>query len=194
MIEKFRLRFLFHFNWKSKLSTVMKRNDRMKKYFIIVCLISACFGEEITKQNSANDIQIKAENMQYNTSRNQADASGSAILSYIVNNELVTLKADKLHAEFDKSGNLTSAIAEGGVEIDYKDTKLLATKCLHDFNKNVAVCTGEDVRLLQDKNEVHGTQATLDIQTHVFTMQTDSQEQVSCVVYPKQKGGKNKNA
>jgi len=166
----------------------------MKKYFIIVCLISICFCEETTKRNSVNDIEIKAENMQYNTSRNQADASGSAILSYIVNKALVTLKADKLHAEFDESGNLTSAIAEGSVEIDYKDTKLLATKCVHDFNTNVAVCTGEDVQLLQDKNEVHGKEAALDIQAHVFTMQTDPQEQVSCVVYPKQKEEKNKNA
>lgn len=154
----------------------------MKKYFIVICFISVCFCKEAAK--SVSDIQIKAEHMEYNTSHNQADASGSAILSYVVNNGLVTLKADKLHAEFDESGNLISAIAEGSVEIEYKDTKLLAAKCTHNFNTNVAICTGEDVQLLQDKNELHGKEANLDIQAHVFTMQTDPQEQVSCVIYP----------
>lgn len=162
----------------------------MKKYFIMITLLCVCVCGEAPKKDSVNDIQIKADNMQYNTAHNQADASGNAILYYIVNNSLVTLKAYDLHADFDEHGNLTSAIAKGHVEIEYKDTRLLATKCTHNFNENVAVCTGEDVQLLQDKNELHGKEATLDIQTHVFTMQTDPQEQVTCIVYPKKKEDK----
>ncbi len=159
--------------------------------FLIVFLsISVCVCKESAPKNLANDIQIKADNMQYSTSRNHADANGNAILSYIVNDSLVTLKADDLHADFDEHGNLTSAVAEGHVEIEYKDTKLLATKCTHNFNANAAVCTGEDVQLLQNKDELHGRKATLDIQTHVFTMQADPQEQVTCVVYPKKKEDK----
>ncbi len=161
----------------------------MKKYFILALLINVCICEEPAPKNPANDIQIKADNMQYDTSHKHADASGNAKLSYMVKNSLVTLKSNNLHAEFDDKGNLTNAIAEGNVEIEYDATKLYATRCVHNFNTNVAVCTGDDVKLIQEKNEVHGTEATLDIATHVFTMQA-SQDQVTCVVYPKQKEDK----
>lgn len=161
----------------------------VKRYFILALSISICVCEEPAK-DSADDIQIKADNMQYDTSHKHADASGNARLSYMVKKSLVTLKSNNLHAEFDDKGNLTSATAEGDVEIEYDNTKLYATKCVHHFNTNVAVCTGEDVRLIQNKNEVHGTKATLDIPTHVFTMQASQQGQVTCVVYPKQKEDK----
>ena len=105
----------------------------------------------------------------------------------MVKNSLVTLKSNNLHAEFDDKGNLTNTVAEGDVEIEYDTTKLYATKCVHNFGTNVAVCTGDDVTLTQEKNEVHGTEATLDITTHVFTMQAGQEDQVTCVVYPKQK-------
>lgn len=161
----------------------------MKKYLILALSISMCVCEESVK-NSTDDIQIKADNMQYDTSHKYADASGNARLSYMIKNSIVTLKSNHLHAEFDDKGNLTNAIAEGDVEIEYDNTKLYATKCVHTFNTNVAVCTGNDVKLIQEKNEVHGTEATLDIPTHIFTMQASQQEQVTCVVYPKQKEDK----
>lgn len=161
----------------------------VKKYLLLALSISICVCEE-SKKDSAGDIQIKADNMQYDTSHKHADASGNARLSYMVKNSLVTLKSNNLHAEFDDKGNLTNATAEGNVEIEYDNTKLCATKCVHNFNTNIAVCTGDDVKLIQEKNEVHGTEATLDIPTHVFTMQASQQEQVTCVVYPKQKEDK----
>lgn len=151
--------------------------------------INVCVCEEPAK-SPANDIQIKADNMRYDTSHKHADASGNARLSYKVKDSLVTLKSNELHAEFDDKGNLTEAIAEGSVEIEYGETKLYATKCIHHFDTNVAVCTGDDVHLIQEKNEVHGREATLDIGTHVFTMQASQEDQVTCVVYPKQKEDK----
>ncbi len=167
----------------------------MKKYFILALFISVCVCEEpAKKKDAANDIQIKADNMQYDTSHKHADATGNARLSYVVNNALVTLKSNDLHAQFDDHGNLTNATAEGDVEIEYDNTRLYATKCVHDFNTNIAICTGDDVRLIQDKNEVHGKKATLDIPTHVFTMQASQEDQVTCIVYPKQKEDKNKNS
>ncbi len=159
----------------------------VKKYFILALLVGICFGEAPQKKDPANDIKINADNMQYDTSHQQADAKGNVILTYVVKGSMVTLKAENLHAEFDDQGNLTAAEAEGKVEINYAETKLLATKCVHDFNANHAVCTGDDVTLIQEKNEVHGTEATLDIATHVFTMQASQEDQVTCIVYPKKK-------
>lgn len=160
----------------------------MKKLVFVIFFSSSCFCEEITSKNDISDnIQINAENMEYNTSQKEADASGNVILRYFINGEPVILKAKNLHAVFDDAGNLMNAEAKGNVEIDYKATRLQATKCAHDFNQNIAVCTGNDVILLQDKNEVHGKSATLDIKAHVFTMQTDQQEQINCIIYPKHK-------
>lgn len=169
------------------------RKNLMKKYFILALSMSVCVCEEPAKEpvkDPANDIQIKADNMKYDTSHKHADASGNARLSYMVKNSPVTLKSDDLHAEFDDKGNLTAATAEGNVEIEYDNTKLYATKCVHNFETNVAVCTGDDVHLIQEKNEVHGREATLDIGTHVFTMQASQEDQVTCVVYPKEKEDK----
>jgi lipopolysaccharide transport protein LptA len=159
----------------------------VKRYFILALSISVCIAAEPQKKDSANDIKINADNMQYDTSHQHADANGNVILTYLVKGSMVTLKAENLHAEFDDQGNLTTAKAEGKVEIDYAETKLLATQCVHDFNANHAVCTGDDVTLIQEKNEVHGTEATLDIATHVFTMQASQEDQVTCIVYPKKK-------
>lgn len=158
--------------------------ESMKRAFLIIFCMASCFCEEMTSKNDiADNIQINAENMEYNTSQKEADAKGNVILRYIVNDTPVILKADSLHAVFDDHGNLVKAIVEGRVEINYKDTKLHATKCIHNFDQNTALCTGDDVELLQDKNELHGKEATLDIKAHVFTMQTDQQEQVSCLIY-----------
>lgn len=161
----------------------------MKKYFFLVLCISTylCAEAESKDKDIANDIKINADSMQYDTSRQYADAKGNVRLSYVVNGLLVTLKASELHAQFDDQGNLISATAEGQVEIEYNDSKLYATRCAHNFNTNKAICTGEDVKLLQENNELHGKEATLDILTHVFTMQANQQDQVTCVVYPKQK-------
>lgn len=168
----------------------------MKRYFILALFVSVCVCKEPKKvesiKDSASDIQIKADNMQYDTSHQHANANGNVQLSYIVKESFVTLKAHDLHAQFDEQGNLTNAVANGDVEIEYSSTKLYAQRCVHDFNTNQAVCTGEDVILIQDKNEVHGTEATLDIPTHVFTM-ANQQDQVTCVIYPKQKEVEYKN-
>lgn len=159
----------------------------MKKYFILALSVGICFCEAPQKKDSTNDIKINADNMQYDTSHQHADANGNVKLSYVVKGSPVTLKANDLHAVFDEKGNLTNATAQGHVEIDYDGTKLFATECTHDFNANHAVCTGDDVTLIQEKNEVHGTEATLDIATHVFTMQASQEDQVTCIVYPKKK-------
>ncbi len=159
----------------------------MKKYFILALFVGICFGEAPQKKDSTNDIKINADQMQYDTSHQHADASGNVKVSYVVKGSPVTLKTNDLHTVFDEKGNLTNATAQGQVEIDYDGTKLYATECTHDFNANHAVCTGDDVVLIQDNNELHGTKATLDIQTHVFTMQASQQDQVTCIVYPKKK-------
>lgn len=156
--------------------------------------VVSCFGKEVISKNDIVDtIQIKADNMEYNTDKKEADAAGNVFLHYVVNQALVVLKADNLHAIFDDDGNLIKAVAEGNVEIDHKDTKLLAAKCVHDFTMNTAVCFGDDVLIMKDKNELHGRLATLDIKNHVFTMQTDLQEQIRCIIYPN-KEQKNKNS
>ncbi len=172
MIELKTPNFQVHCEKNAVFQTVVKR------YFILALAISVCIAAEPQKKDPANDIKINADNMQYDTSHQHADAKGNVILTYLVKDSMVTLKAENLHAEFDDKGN---------VEIDYAETKLLATQCVHDFNANHAVCTGDDVTLIQEKNEVHGTEATLDIATHVFTMQASQEDQVTCIVYPKKK-------
>jgi len=157
----------------------------MKRAFLVILCMASCFCEEMVSKNDiADNIQINAENMEYSTSQKEADAKGSVVLRYIVKGAQVILKADNLHVILDDHGNLIKAIAEGAVEINYKNTRLYAARCIHNFDQNTAICTGDDVKLLQDKNELHGKEATLDIQRHVFTMQTDQQEQVSCIIYP----------
>ena len=172
----------------------------MKSIIILILSVKFCFCEDPqkpTKNAPADDIQINADSMDYDTSQKHAQAKGNVTLSYKLKGLPIKLKADALQAQFDEHGKLLHAFAEGNVEIDYDKTILHATKCEHDFNKNKAICTGEEVKLIQrndgQNNEMLGKEATLDFPAQVFKMHSTGQEQISCVVYPKQKEKNHKN-
>lgn len=160
------------------------------KYIIILGIIagiSVSGTQPEEKKKLVDDIKINADTMEYDTSHQHADAKGNVTLSHVIKNIPINLKCNTLHVEFNKDGSLDRAIAEGDVEIDYNDTNLCASKCEHNFKTNHAVCTGDDVKLIQHKNEMHGTEATLDFPAQVFTMQSNDKAQISGVFYPKEK-------
>ena len=155
----------------------------MKKFLIIAVLTTLCFCEEIPK-NALDDIQITADSMQYDTAHKQAHAHGNVKLTYKVKGTLVTLTATDLQAQFDDVGKLVKAIAQGQVEIEYDKTHLYAQTCTHNFNNSQTLCEGQDVKITQNNNELHGNKATLDFTTQVFTMHANEHDQITSVIYP----------
>ena len=148
----------------------------------VLALCSVATGE--VPKTPLDNIQITADSMQYDPSNKQALAKNNVKLMYMVKNLPVTLVADNMMAYFDDSGKLIKAVAEGNVAITYNGAKLYAQTCTHDFNKEQTVCTGQDVTIIKGGDEVHGTKATLDINTQVFTMHATEQNQVKGIIYP----------
>ncbi len=146
-------------------------------------LIGIGATEEMPKALLDN-IQITADNMQYDPSNKSATAKGNVKLVYIINSLPVTLTSTILHAQFDDSGNLTNVTAEDNVEITYETSHLYAQTCTHDFDKQSTVCTGPDVILTKNNDKMHGNKATLDTSTQVFTMHTTGKNQVTGIIHP----------
>jgi lipopolysaccharide export system protein LptA len=146
-------------------------------------LISVVGAEEMPK-SLLDNIQITADNMQYDPSNKSATARGNVKLVYMVNGLPVTLTSTTLHAQFDDSGNLTNATAEDNVEVTYDLSHLSAQTCTHDFKKQRTVCTGPDVVLTKNNDIMHGNVATLDISTQVFKMHATEKNQVTGIIHP----------
>lgn len=155
----------------------------MKKFLLIVITSSyLTYGEGA--KNPLDNIQITAKSMQYDPSNKQAFANNNVKLIYMVNNLPVILASDNMRAYFDDSGRMLKVIAEGNVLVTYNDSNLYAQTCTHDFNKEQTTCTGPDVKIIKGTDEIHGTIATLDINTQVFTMHAEGQNQVTGIIYP----------
>ena len=155
----------------------------VKKILLIVMLAVNCFGEKALKKLPDN-VQVTADNMEYDTQKKHANASGNVRLSYEIGGKSVVLTSDYLQAKFDDDGKLIEAIAKNNVAIIYDGSCLSAEVCTHDFNSQQALCTGSDVKLTQDKNELHGNSATIDFAGQVFTMRADGRHQITSVIYP----------
>jgi len=164
----------------------------VKKFLIIAILTAACVSEEAPK-NPLDNIQITADSMQYDTSHKHAQAQGNVRLTYMVKSMPVTLTATDLRAQFDDNGKLIDVVAEGNVKITYDETHLNAQTCTHNFNSQQAVCVGPDVKLTQNRNELHGNKATLDFATQVFTMHANESSQITSIIYP-EKEARHKNS
>ena len=161
----------------------------MKKFIFFVFFTTVCFGEEIPK---IDDIKITADNMQYDTLKKSAHANGNVKLSYYVNGLPVTLTAINLKAQFDDDGTLVKVVADGDVKIEHDGSCLYAQDCTHNFNDQKAVCVGNDVKLAKNNNEIHGNTAIIDFSTQIFAMESNSNNQISSVIYPeKEKHHKN---
>jgi len=141
-------------------------------------------GSQEAMKPGTGDIHISADKLVSSRDDDTAEFSGNVLATQAG----VTIQSDRLRVHYEKipddkavagsksgmgSNRIKEIIAEGNVKIVMNNRTAFCDRAVYDVSEGLIVLTGNNVRIAQDDNFIHGSRITLNRLTGAVSVSGD---------------------